>query len=248
MDHRYFPMDRQLCTLEIESFGHTMADIEYKWGKGVDSIGVASDVSLPQFKGVGHRQQSMVIRLNSGNYSRLACEMLFERSMGYYLLQIYIPAILIVLISWVSFWHSRSSSTARTILGITTVLTMTTLMSSTNAALPKVSYVKSIDIYLGFCFLMVFAALLEYATVVYLAKRIELRKSRHGSGSQNPEDPEVSIKLLNSPDKIYGLSSSDLDKYSRILFPIVFVCFQLIYWLVYLHISDVTEPDIVLWE
>ena len=45
-------------------------------------------------------------------------------------------------------------------LGVTTVLTMTTLMSSTNAALPKISYVKSIDIYLGTCFVMVFASLL----------------------------------------------------------------------------------------
>ena len=33
--------------------------------------------------------------------------------------------------------------------GVTTVLTMTTLMASVNAALPKISYMKSIDIYLG---------------------------------------------------------------------------------------------------
>lgn len=33
-------------------------------------------------------------------------------------------------------------------------------MSSTNAALPKISYVKSIDVYLGTCFVMVFASLL----------------------------------------------------------------------------------------
>lgn len=29
---------------------------------------------------------------------------------------------------------------------------MTTLMTSTNATLPKVSYVKSLDIFLGTCF------------------------------------------------------------------------------------------------
>ena len=80
--------------------------------------------------------------------------------MGYYLIQIYIPSSLIVVISWVSFWLNRGATPARVGLGVTTVLTMTTLMASTNAALPKISYVKSIDVYLGACFFMVFASLL----------------------------------------------------------------------------------------
>lgn len=114
----------------------------------------------------------------AGNYSRLICEIQFIRSMGYYLIQIYIPAGLIVIISWVSFWLHRNATPARVALGVTTVLTMTTLMSSTNAALPKISYIKSIDVYLGTCFVMVFASLLEYATVGYLGKRIAMRKTR----------------------------------------------------------------------
>lgn len=87
--------------------------------------------------------------------------------MGYYLIQIYIPSGLIVIISWVSFWLNRNATPARVALGVTTVLTMTTLMSSTNAALPKISYVKSIDVYLGTCFVMVFASLLgKYHTLL----------------------------------------------------------------------------------
>ena len=102
-----------------------------------------------------------------GNYSRLACEIQFVRSMGYYLIQIYIPSGLIVIISWVSFWLNRNATPARVALGVTTVLTMTTLMSSTNAALPKISYVKSIDVYLGTCFVMVFASLLGEYPLAY---------------------------------------------------------------------------------
>lgn len=80
--------------------------------------------------------------------------------MGYYLIQIYIPSSLIVVISWVSFWLNRGATPARVGLGVTTVLTMTTLMASTNASLPKISYMKAIDVYLGFCFFMVFASLI----------------------------------------------------------------------------------------
>ena len=80
--------------------------------------------------------------------------------MGYYLIQIYIPSSLIVVISWVSFWLNRGATPARVTLGVTTVLTMTSLTSSTNSQLPKISYMKSIDIYLSFCFIMVFASLI----------------------------------------------------------------------------------------
>ena len=46
----------------------------------------------------------------TGDYSRLVCKLEFVRSMGYYLIQIYIPASLIVIISWVSFWLHRVSA------------------------------------------------------------------------------------------------------------------------------------------
>jgi len=85
---------------------------------------------------------------DAGNYSRLACEFYFVRSLGYYIIQIYVPSSLIVVLSWVSFWLHRDAAPARVALGITTVLTMTTLISSANAALPKISYLKSIDVYL----------------------------------------------------------------------------------------------------
>ncbi|XP_066138426.1 gamma-aminobutyric acid receptor subunit beta isoform X1 [Euwallacea fornicatus] len=308
MNLQYFPMDRQLCHIEIESFGYTMRDIRYKWNEGPNSVGVSNEVSLPQFKVLGHRQRAMEISLTTGNYSRLACEIQFVRSMGYYLIQIYIPSGLIVIISWVSFWLNRNATPARVALGVTTVLTMTTLMSSTNAALPKISYVKSIDVYLGTCFVMVFASLLEYATVGYMAKRIQMRKNRFlaiqkiaeqkklnvdgGPDDHMPKQTEAVRFKVHDPkahskggtlestvnggrggreggpdeeaggppipqhimhpnkdiNKLYGITPSDIDKYSRIVFPVCFVCFNLMYWIIYLHISDVVADDLVLLE
>ena len=48
---------------------------------------------------------------------------------------------------------------------------MTTFVSSTNASLPKLSYLKSIDIFLIFCFFAVFMSLMEYAAVSYKANK-----------------------------------------------------------------------------
>jgi len=83
--------------------------------------------------------------MTEGNYSRLACHLLFVRRLGYYVIQIYIPSSLIVVLSWMSFWLDRNAVPARVALGITTVLTLTTLISNTNAALPKVQYQSGSD-------------------------------------------------------------------------------------------------------
>ena len=37
---------------------------------------------------------------------------------------------------------------------------------------------KALDVYLAFCFCMVFGALLEYATVSYAGKRIKLNQKK----------------------------------------------------------------------
>ncbi|KAK2716899.1 gamma-aminobutyric acid receptor subunit beta-like isoform X1 [Artemia franciscana] len=279
MNLQYFPMDRQLCQIEIESFGFTTAEIRYAWHTGANSVEIDQTVTLPQFQVLGYRIKSFEVQLASGNYSRLACEIQFVRSMGYYLIQIYIPSSLIVVISWVSFWLNRTATPARVSLGVTTVLTMTTLMSSTNAQLPKISYVKSIDIFLGTCFVMVFASLLEYAAVGYMAKRIETRKKRFqalqakiieqkkamleaqaGSASEH-EAAKIISRVNGTPDdvssllppgkdlnKMYGVTPSDIDKYSRVVFPVCFICFNLMYWIIYLHISDVVAEDLTFFK
>ena len=46
MDLSYFPMDSQLCTLEIESYGYTMDDVVYQWNSGISSVQVDPEVGL----------------------------------------------------------------------------------------------------------------------------------------------------------------------------------------------------------
>lgn len=50
--------------------GYTMRDIRYKWNEGPNSVGVSSEVSLPQFKVLGHRQRAMEISLTTGTCRR----------------------------------------------------------------------------------------------------------------------------------------------------------------------------------
>ena len=46
-----------------------MADIRYKWNDGLNSVQVSGDVSLPQFKVLGHRQKTIEASLSTGQYN-----------------------------------------------------------------------------------------------------------------------------------------------------------------------------------
>lgn len=91
------------------------------------------------------------------------------------MIQVYIPSFLIVCLSWVSFWLNIDAVPARISLGLLTVLTMTTQSSGARATLPRVSYIKAIDIWMATCLLFVFAALIEFS-VVNVKTRVQQRK------------------------------------------------------------------------
>ncbi|ETE69688.1 Glycine receptor subunit alpha-3, partial [Ophiophagus hannah] len=183
MDLKNFPMDTQICTMQLESFGYTMTDLIFEWEKEQEAVQVAEGLTLPQFilrdeKDLGYCTKSY----NTGKFTCIEVKFHLERQMGYYLIQMYIPSLLIVILSWVSFWINMDAAPARVGLGITTVLTMTTQSAGSRASLPKVSYVKAIDIWMAICLLFVFAALLEYAAVNFVSRQhkelLRLRRSQ----------------------------------------------------------------------
>uniref|UniRef100_A0A8C7KZW0 Glycine receptor, alpha 4b n=1 Tax=Oncorhynchus kisutch TaxID=8019 RepID=A0A8C7KZW0_ONCKI len=171
MDLMNFPMDIQTCSMQLESFGYTMNDLCFQW-LDIGPVQVADDLMLPQFvlkeeKDLGYCTK----HYNTGKFACIEVKFHLERQMGYYLIQMYIPSLLTVILSWVSFWINMDAAPARVGLGITTVLTMTTQSSGSRASLPKVSYVKAIDIWMAVCLLFVFAALLEYAAVNFVSRQ-----------------------------------------------------------------------------
>ena len=52
-------------------------------------------------------------------YQRLSLSFKMERNIGYFIFQTYLPSILIVMLSWVSFWINHEATSARVALGKT---------------------------------------------------------------------------------------------------------------------------------
>ena len=49
--------------------------------------------------------------------------------------------------------------------------------------------------------------------------------------------------VLKDHNTLFGVCPSDIDKYSRVVFPVCFLCFNLMYWIIYMHISEFLIDD-----
>nr|XP_015799034.2 gamma-aminobutyric acid receptor subunit alpha-6 isoform X3 [Nothobranchius furzeri] len=270
-----FPMDGHACPLRFGSFAYTSSEIKFTWRKGLRaSVECPKEsMSLLQYDLVGQTLSSEIMKLNTGHYSVQVVHFLLQRKLGYYLIQTYIPLIMIVVLSQVSFWINKESVPARTVAGITTVLTMTTLSISARQSLPKVSYATAMDWFIAVCFAFVASALVEFAAVNYFAtlqaNHLKKQKARQdrlevlAAGSEDDDtissdsSPQGGLKRRNhsvsysEPDDTPPLpvffqqgsafpqipqlaGTSPIDVYARVLFPLTFALFNLVYWYIYL--------------
>ena len=81
-------------------------------------------------------------------------------------------------------------------LGITTVLTMTTISTNVRASLPKIPDIKALDVYMLCSFGFVFMALLEYALVNYtfFGKKARIAKKKL---KEQIRKKEIEVSIFN---------------------------------------------------
>ncbi|XP_013411588.1 gamma-aminobutyric acid receptor subunit alpha-2 [Lingula anatina] len=168
---RKYPLDTQECPLYVGSYGHSTEDLIYQWkyGEG-DSVKTEGELKMAQFELAAIHESHMIEDLPQGNTSLLAVKFHLQRNIGYFLLQIYLPCYMLVGTSWIAFWINREGVPARVQLTVTTVLTTCTIGLTGRDNMPKVEYLTALDTFLLICFIYVFAAAVEFASVNYFTK------------------------------------------------------------------------------
>ena len=87
----------------------------------------------------------LIIFCFEGKYRILNASFTFKRRIGFYVLQLYVPTIMLVCLSWFMFLMKQEHSGDRLTIGVTLFLTMILLHGYANTSLPKVSYIKAVD-------------------------------------------------------------------------------------------------------
>ena len=101
-----------------------------------------------------------------GSFASLKAVFSFRRRTESFVSAIFVPAVVLVVLSWCCFFISPSAVPARVALSITTILTSILLKGNVNRDMPKVSYMKAVDYFLLTSFGFIFAALIEFIIVL----------------------------------------------------------------------------------
>ncbi|XP_066505105.1 glycine receptor, beta b isoform X3 [Hoplias malabaricus] len=114
LDLTLFPMDTQRCKMQLESFGYTTDDLQFMWQSG-DPVQM-DEIALPQFD---IRQEDIEYGnctkyyAGTGYYTCVEVIFTLRRQVGFYMMGVYAPTLLIVVLSWLSFWINPDASAAR---------------------------------------------------------------------------------------------------------------------------------------
>ncbi|XP_053433004.1 gamma-aminobutyric acid receptor subunit delta isoform X3 [Nycticebus coucang] len=232
MDLAKYPMDKQECVLDLESYGYSSEDVVYYWSDSQEHIHGLDKLQLAQFTITSYRFTTELMNFKSG---------------------------------------------------ITTVLTMTTLMVSARSSLPRASAIKALDVYFWICYVFVFAALVEYAFAHFNADyrkkqkaKVKVTKPRAEMDVRNAivlfslsaagvtQELAVSRRQCRVPGNLMGsyrsvevetgetregqprsggqggirarfkpIDADTIDIYARVVFPAAFVAVNVIYWAAY---------------
>ncbi|XP_023932518.1 gamma-aminobutyric acid receptor alpha-like [Lingula anatina] len=211
MQLQKYPMDKQICPLKVGSYGYSDSDVEYFWMG--DAVGREADLQMSQFQLVATPSYSITEQFpNRGNFSFLVVNFELRRHMGYFLINVYIPVMMLVIISWVGFWINREATADRIALGVTTVLTMAFLSIDTRTDLPRVSYSTALDWFIGMCFSFVLATIIQFATVHFFTK--------HGTGEVMNVAPDSDDELEPESQQETPLLKRRGDKRSTVCYTV----------------------------
>uniref|UniRef100_A0A1I7YRA0 Ligand-gated ion channel 50 n=1 Tax=Steinernema glaseri TaxID=37863 RepID=A0A1I7YRA0_9BILA len=168
LDLRSFPFDTQTCMLIFESYSHNSEEVTLDWME--EPVTLMKNIQLPDFDMVHFDTKHKTMDYPNGHWDQLQVIFTFKRRYGFYILQAYVPTYLTIIVSWVSFCMEPKALPARTTVGVSSLLALTFQFGNILKNLPRVSYVKAMDVWMLGCISFVFSTMIELAIVCYITR------------------------------------------------------------------------------
>lgn len=249
MEFRQYPLDNHVCSFIMTSFGY---DSTRMLLKGTFDYQKKNQRTLPfDVEIVELPTDRTMFSGSSSNYSAYGFDIRVSRSIGPFILSIYLPSAMFVTMSWLSFFIPPDIYPARIALLVTLCLMLINMFNSTTSRIPVSNAVTAMEIWLLTCMVLVFCTLVEYAIIlkkmVDYKRKTEIPAKRamaEGAkglakvlfpemGELQKEEDSARADLLEKDKEKLIQEKINLDTWAAIVFPAGFFVFNLIYWIYY---------------
>ena len=237
MDFKNYPLDSQECVFRSGSYNY---DNRY--------VNCSSKLDFDVNEHQRHLQYNieyidLPLSYRINNYGRnewAVCGfgIKLERGKSQIMFQVYLPSILVVIVSWISFNVNPSAIPARMGMLVLAFLVLINIFMSVKSTAPISTGLNAADIFLVACVTQVFSALLEYTLVLIVMGKKEKHNTTPTKDSGMPFKDNFLKHDSSSSQKEIEKSSSNfqwnlIDKISIFVFPTTFSMFVIFYYNMY---------------
>jgi len=164
-----YPLDAHTCQFQVGSYYDTNKTVKCSSTYVYDESRQRSLQHFIEFENLHEKDMSVV--LPSGAYAACGFQIRLVRKTMQYLVQVYLPSCMFVVVSWVSFLIKPEVVPGRMALLVTLFLVLINIFNSVRERAPISSRLNAVDFYLVICIFLVFTALMEYAVILLLLKK-----------------------------------------------------------------------------
>jgi hypothetical protein len=203
MDLRDFPMDRQKFRIQLVCLGYPRSEVELTPFPEGRRAGRAEEFSVTDWA-MGRTQMEAADFAPAPGMTPIAGVQLTwdgRRYVGYYVVQVILPLVMIVLMGWAALWIDPGIVVTRMSIAVTTMLTLIAYRFALGRLVPSLAYLTRFDYFTLGSTLLVFLLLMYLVGGAYL-----VGKDRRPLVGQ-------------------------FDAWVRIVFPLLFAAVCLLLWL-----------------
>ncbi|KAG7176300.1 Gamma-aminobutyric acid receptor subunit beta-like 8 [Homarus americanus] len=150
----YYPFDSQFCEIRIRLSTHMRDHATFSMSQGVaEYLGV---IDLPLYS-----VQYVALRKHTHD-DVIFIDFVLKRRVGNAVLSIFVPTMLLLLVSWSTLFLKLEALNVRAIMSLTTLLVLYTMFANLSSSLPSTAEVKLIDVWFFFIIFLLFSNIMVH--------------------------------------------------------------------------------------
>jgi len=173
-----FPFDRQKLQIIVHPFADQQQLIDFVpsslpvWTAA--EFSTYSSLESWQFRSLTNELTRASSQYGQQAVAEAKFEITVDRRYGFYLWKVFLPLLLMVVVSWSVFWFDPPEVSSQVTIAVTTILTIIAFALAISLTLPRVPYLTFADAFFLTCYIFAFVAMLEL-TAVHIAYRNDRR-------------------------------------------------------------------------